>query len=111
MWSLPGGKIEPHEQAFEAAVRETLEETGYQVTLDRTTPIVSHYLFRWDGQVFDVTNHWFKGTPTKNPPAVVDDAAYLLGHRWLPITRVAALLSYHPHVCETTLKLFADHEV
>lgn len=35
VWALPGGAIEPGETEEEAAIRETLEETGYVVALDR----------------------------------------------------------------------------
>ncbi len=35
LWSLPGGRIEPEEAWVEAAVRETCEETGYQIVVDR----------------------------------------------------------------------------
>jgi ADP-ribose pyrophosphatase YjhB (NUDIX family) len=35
VWGLPGGMIEPGETATQAAVRETLEETGLQVHLTR----------------------------------------------------------------------------
>ena len=31
LWSFPGGKLEAGEDAAAAAVRETLEETGYRV--------------------------------------------------------------------------------
>ncbi|MER6355684.1 NUDIX domain-containing protein [Streptomyces sp. NPDC001634] len=31
LWALPGGRIEPNETAGQAAVRETLEETGLTV--------------------------------------------------------------------------------
>jgi len=33
LWSLPGGHIEPGERAREAALRETLEETGLHVRI------------------------------------------------------------------------------
>jgi ADP-ribose pyrophosphatase YjhB (NUDIX family) len=35
LWSLPGGRCEPGEDAAAAAVRETYEETGLEVTVGR----------------------------------------------------------------------------
>ncbi len=35
IWGMPGGGLEPGEAREQAAIRETLEETGYQVALDR----------------------------------------------------------------------------
>lgn len=35
LWSLPGGRCEPGEDAVAAAVRETYEETGLEVTAGR----------------------------------------------------------------------------
>jgi len=41
-WEFPGGKIEPGETPAEAAVRETLEETGLAVRVERTLLEVRH---------------------------------------------------------------------
>lgn len=35
LWDLPGGRIEKNESSADAAVRETREETGYQVAIER----------------------------------------------------------------------------
>ncbi|MBN1119659.1 MAG: NUDIX domain-containing protein [Anaerolineae bacterium] len=37
IWALPGGGIDPEESMENAAAREVLEETGYEVAIDRFT--------------------------------------------------------------------------
>jgi 8-oxo-dGTP diphosphatase len=32
-WCLPGGKVDPGENFFEASIRETFEETGIQINI------------------------------------------------------------------------------
>jgi 8-oxo-dGTP pyrophosphatase MutT (NUDIX family) len=34
-WTLPGGKVEPAEDPYDTVIRETAEETGYQVAVER----------------------------------------------------------------------------
>jgi 8-oxo-dGTP diphosphatase len=41
VWVLPGGKIDPNETAEEAIVRETKEETGYDVKIERKIALYS----------------------------------------------------------------------
>lgn len=41
-WMLPGGRVEQSETPHEAAVRETREETGIEVTVDRLVLVDAH---------------------------------------------------------------------
>ncbi|MFB6723166.1 NUDIX hydrolase [Kribbella sp. NPDC056345] len=57
-WELPGGHVEPGESAAEAAVRETVEETGVLVTPGR---VVADCLHRWRGRGVEIV--YFEAQP------------------------------------------------
>ena len=105
MWSLPGGRIEKNETPEEAAVRETLEETGHLVALHPTARMVTRYLFRWNAIIYDCTTHWFAATLACQETEQVEDADYLLGASWLPVRRIDELFAYHPHIREVAKQL------
>ena len=104
-WSLPGGAIESGETALQAAERETSEETGYSVKADPTSEVITHYPFRWNARLVQCETHWFVGELENEQQVQVDDADFLLGCAWIPIPKLAGLLSPHPHIQQTVLGL------
>ena len=82
-WTFPGGALEPGETTEEGAIRETMEETGYRVSLVGQC-YTNQYTFRWNGKLFDCTTHWFLADLAEETQQPVDDADYILQSRWLP---------------------------
>jgi A/G-specific adenine glycosylase len=58
LWEFPGGKIEPHERAVDAALRELAEETGLRADSLRPRGVVRHQYSH-----FSVELHVFEGRP------------------------------------------------
>lgn len=60
-WITPGGGVENDESLTEAAMREVHEETGLRVALppDAEPMYVERVCFRFAGNYFDQTNHYF----------------------------------------------------
>ena len=94
-WSVPGGAVEPGETIAEAAVRETLEETGYQVELT-SEGYATRYDFFWNATSYDCTTWWYSAKLSSDEATLVDDADYLLQARWLDWPRCRPLFTNRP---------------
>jgi 8-oxo-dGTP diphosphatase len=94
-WTLPGGGVELHESAEEAAVREVAEETGYAVELVRPLgvdtlvvpaagrPIATDRVLRMVGAIYEA--RVVGGELTHEVGGSTDEA------RWFPVDEVASL--------------------
>lgn len=90
-WSLPKGKLDPGEDAAEAAVREVAEETGVTARPGRE---LAPMFYRSKGRPKRV--RWFRmeyleGDPAARPPDREIDIA-----RWVSVADAQTLLTYGP---------------
>ena len=90
-WSGPGGTMEGNESIAACARRETLEETGLRVRLERLIRIGEF----WDDGIFVGVFFNFLATPDPWPQEVrlpeVDGMTRFISHRWCTRGETAAL--------------------
>jgi 8-oxo-dGTP pyrophosphatase MutT (NUDIX family) len=93
---VPGGEIEPGETAAAAAFRETVEETGYGVDVVRESEVAVRYDFVWNGVLFDVTTHFFRGVllDARGAGIRAEEPAYNEGVRWLAVREVEREMAF-----------------
>jgi 8-oxo-dGTP diphosphatase len=82
-WSLPGGVIDEGESTEDAAVRETLEETGFEVEVVRELGVVTGPLTGRGHGVFLCSV--VGGELRVSPPEVTDV-------KWVPYAELESLL-------------------
>ena len=95
LWTLPGGGVDLPETAEEGAVREALEETGYDVVLDDLLGVDTFVIApddrldgsgRWQKNVRVVFSaHVVGGELTREVDGTTDEA------RWIPLADVPGL--------------------
>lgn len=77
-WSIPGGGMEPGEFIRDTAVRETREETGYDIELDRLVGVYSdpHHVISYDdGEVRQQFSVCFAGRVAGGAPRLGDETS------------------------------------
>jgi 8-oxo-dGTP pyrophosphatase MutT (NUDIX family) len=104
---VPGGAIEPGETPAQAAAREALEETGYQLVVDETSERVERYPFFWAGVQVACVTHFFRArlTGDRRQRDGVEDAPYNEGARWLELSRLDAELGFHRAIHDAVAEL------
>lgn len=105
---LPGGGIEPHETAPESAERETLEETGYRISVDPASCIEREYFFFWNGEDFDCLTLFYRGTLLSPFAEEVRDASYHRGVVWVPLSEVDKTFAYNRDIASAVRELIND---
>jgi len=96
---VPGGKIEEGESPKDAGIRETLEETGYQIEVVGE-PLFRQCPFVWAGQLYDCHTWFYLGKLASDKQDVVDDASYNLGSDWLDVSEIDKYLGFNEEILE-----------
>ena len=95
-WVLPKGKLMPREHARDAAKREVLEETGYNVSVHEFLGSMSYAA---EGKI-KIVQFWLMRALGSPSHELMDDVKAV---KWLPLRQAIAILS-RPHE-----KVFLTH--
>jgi tRNA(adenine34) deaminase len=109
---LPGGEVDPDETAPEAAERETLEETGFKISVDPMSAVDREYFFYWDGEDYDCLTVFYWAKLTSPLQDSVNDRDYNKGVAWVPLAEVKEKFSYNEEILSAIQELIEkNHRV
>jgi 8-oxo-dGTP pyrophosphatase MutT (NUDIX family) len=91
VWTFPKGHPETGESDEQSALREVVEETGWECRVERSLTDV-FYRYTHDKVLFHKTVRWFLMSPLKNRG--VFDLEEVLEIKWVSLDEAAALVSY-----------------
>jgi len=85
-FNQPAGHLEPYESLLDAALRETLEETGWEIALDSFIGVQ-----QWHSPVHDhqIVRFAFAGHPLRHHPERKLDAG-IVRALWMPYAEIAS---------------------
>jgi len=90
VWTFPKGLIEPGETPERTALREVLEETGFEAEIVRPLGEVTYWFVR-DGKRVKKTVHWFLMRPLRR---VKDPDWEVEAVEWVPLGEAEKRLRY-----------------
>lgn len=86
VFNQPAGHLDEDETLFDAAIRETLEETAWHVNL---TDFLGTYLYKGANNGITYVRHCFIANPVRHEPDLTLDDGIIAAH-WLPTEEIFA---------------------
>ena len=105
LFFLPGGQMEAGETVEDTGIRETLEETGYEIKIHDEPRVFRKYQFEWNGNINNCETWYLVGELLSDKAHEVNDADYNKGADWVPLSELEKYFGYHKDILEPVQQL------